>query len=84
MDGASPKPLGQAIAPGQYVEISTELQAPKEPGLYQGSWIFQDAEGVQFGTGPEAKQAFWVSIAAQTIGGNIFGGFLDGGCIKGG
>jgi hypothetical protein len=84
MGGASPKPIGQSIAPGQLVEISTELQAPKQPGMYQGSWTFQDAEGVQFGTGPEAKQVFWVSIAAQTRLGQIFGTSLEGGCLKGG
>jgi hypothetical protein len=84
MGGETPKPIGQAIAPGQYVEISTELQAPKQPGMYQGSWLFQDAEGTQFGTGPEAKQVFWVSIAAQSKLGQIFGSSLEGGCLKGG
>jgi hypothetical protein len=84
MGGETPKPIGQAIAPGQFVEISTELQAPKQPGSYQGSWIFQDAEGVQFGTGPEAKQVFWVSIAAMSKLGQIFGTSLEGGCLKGG
>ena len=84
MGGDTFKPIGQSISPGQYVEISTELQAPKQPGLYQGSWIFQDAEGEQFGTGPEAKQVFWVSISAQSSFGRIFGTELEGGCLKGG
>jgi hypothetical protein len=82
MGGASPKSLGQTIAPGQLVEISTELQAPKEAGGYQSSWIFQDAEGNQFGTGYQARNLFWVNIVVvgkldQFIGGKV-------GCIGGG
>ena len=62
MNGETPKPIGQTIAPGETVEVSTELRAPNQPGEYQGSWSFQDANGEQFGTGAEAKQFFWVSI----------------------
>jgi hypothetical protein len=62
MKGETPKPIGKTVTPGQTVEVSTQLQAPDEPGEYQGSWSFQDAEGHQFGTGSEGKQFFWVAI----------------------
>lgn len=82
MGGVSPKPLGQTIAPGQYVEISTELKAPKDVGSYQGSWIFQDPEGNQFGTGYQARNFFWVNIVIQGKLERFIGG--EGGCIAGG
>jgi hypothetical protein len=82
MGGASPKALGQTIAPGQIVEISTELQAPKETGGFQGSWIFQDPEGNQFGTGYEARNLFWVNITVVGKLDQFFGGKV--GCIGGG
>jgi hypothetical protein len=82
MGGASPKPLGQTVTPGQLIEISTELQAPKETGGYQGSWIFQDPEGNQFGTGEQARNLFWVNITVVGKLDQFFGGKV--GCIGGG
>lgn len=81
MGGETPKPLGRSISPGQFVEVSVELVAPKDPGEYQGSWIFQDTEGNQFGTGYQARQFFWVAIA---IAGKLDRFFRGGGCIGGG
>lgn len=80
MNGPTPKPIGQTIAPGQTIEVSTELTAPSEPGQYQGSWSFQDTDGQQFGTGAQAKQFFWVAIV---VPGKLDWG-LDGGCKIGG
>ena len=80
MDGATPKPIGRTIEPGQTIDISTELTAPSEPGQYQGSWSFQDAEGEQFGTGAQAKQFFWVAIV---VPGKLDWG-LGGDCKIGG
>src|SRR4030067_3467146 len=80
MNGETPKTIGQTIAPGQSIEVSTELQAPNEPGQYQGSWSFQDADGQQFGTGAEASQFFWVAII---VPGKLDWG-KEGGCKIGG
>jgi hypothetical protein len=80
MSGVTPKPLGQTIHPGQTIDVSTELQAPTEPGQYQGSWTFQDADGNQFGTGNQAKQFFWVSIIVP----GKLGGFFEADCKGGG
>jgi hypothetical protein len=79
MSANSPKFIGRAIAPGHFVEVSTELRAPKEPGQYSASWIFQDADGHQFGTGYEAKQPFWIVIAILKSGGALLGG--SGPCL---
>jgi len=81
MGGETPKPLGRTIAPGQFVEVSVELQAPKDPGEYQGSWIFEDADGNQFGTGYQARKFFWVAIAIDSKLDRFFRG---GGCAGGG
>jgi hypothetical protein len=80
MNGETPKPIGQTIAPGQTIEVSTELEAPTEPGQYQGSWSFQDADGQQFGTGSQAEQFFWVAIV---VPGKLDWG-LEGDCKIGG
>ncbi len=77
-------PLGQTVAPGELVNISLNLVAPKEPNSYQGNWMFLDAQGNRFGTGYHAREFFWVAIVVgggrsfQDIGGGL------GGCIKGG
>jgi hypothetical protein len=83
MSGVTPKPLGRTVTPGQVIEVSTEMQAPIEPGDYQGSWIFQDANGNQFGTGYQGKQFFWVAISVQGKNDRYFGGD-PGGCKGGG
>lgn len=82
MGGASPKPLGKTVAPGEYVDISVEMKAPKESGNFQGSWFLQDAEGKEFGTGYKAKNFFWVAIVIR----GKFDGFArsEGGCVAGG
>jgi hypothetical protein len=80
MNGQTPKPIGETITPGQTIEVSTELEAPNQPGEYQGSWSFQDDNGEQFGTGAEATQFFWVSIIVL---GRLDWG-KEGGCKIGG
>jgi len=82
MSGISPKMLNQAVKPGETVDLSIDLVAPKQSNMYQGNWMLQDENGNQFGTGYAAKDFFWVSI---TVGPSGFGNiFSIGGCAKGG
>jgi hypothetical protein len=82
MSGMSPKYLNLTVKPGETINLSIDLTAPKEPDIYQGNWMLQDEHGNQFGTGVAAKDFFWVAITIGPSGfGNIFGG---GGCGKGG
>jgi hypothetical protein len=82
MSGISPKMLNQVVKPGETIDLSIDLVAPKQSNIYQGNWMLQDENGNQFGTGYAAKDFFWVSITVGSSGlGNFFGG---GGCLKGG
>jgi hypothetical protein len=50
------------VHPGQTIDIALDLTAPEEPGVYQGFWRLQSAEGDYFGIGPNGDQSFWVKI----------------------
>ena len=44
------------VAPGQTIDLSVTLIAPKDPLTYQGFWQIENAEGQRFG------QTIWVAI----------------------
>ena len=82
LSGISPKYLNQPVKPGETVNLSIDLVAPRDSDMYQGNWMLQDEHGNQFGTGVAAKDFFWVSILVGSSGfANIFS---LGGCGKGG
>jgi hypothetical protein len=60
--------LQQTIDPNQTVDLSVELIAPEEPGLYTGYWIMRNADGLTFGTGPDKDQPFFVMIEVRIPG----------------
>jgi len=81
MGGTSPTPIGREVMPGETIEISVDLVAPKNPDYYQGNWMLQDEEGILFGTGYGKNNFIWVSIVVGGNGGvpRIFGGCRGGG-----
>jgi Ig-like domain from next to BRCA1 gene len=82
MSGMSPKYINQTVEPGDSVNLSIDLAAPRDSDIYQGNWMLQDEHGNQFGTGAAGKEFFWVSIMVGSSGfANIFG---IGGCGGGG
>lgn len=50
------------VPPGQDVDVSVTLTAPKEKGTYVGYWMLRNSSGVLFGYGNHANQAFYVDI----------------------
>jgi hypothetical protein len=50
------------VAPGGVIDLSVNLTAPNDNGVYQGYWMLQDASGSRFGIGQNATVAFWVKI----------------------
>ncbi|MEW5869620.1 MAG: protein kinase [Chloroflexota bacterium] len=62
MDAPARVPLPKSVAPGESVDISVTLTAPREPGVYRGYWELRNASGVIFGFGPDGMSAAWVSI----------------------
>jgi hypothetical protein len=62
MGGPATLSLPGAVAPGQLIDLSVNLQAPLSNGSYLGYWKLQDAAGVRFGYGANSASPFWVRI----------------------
>jgi hypothetical protein len=62
--------LGRRVAPGESIDISIPMMAPKLENYYQANWMFQDTQGNTFGTGYKGRNFFWVAIS---IGGSGLG-----------
>ena len=50
------------VLPNETIDLSVELIAPEEPGIYTGYWIMRNPDGVLLGTGPDKDQPFFVMI----------------------
>jgi len=59
-----PVSLPGNVIPGQTIDLSVKLTAPRELTTYQGFWQMENAAGVRFG------QTIWVGIT--TLSGNIY------------
>jgi hypothetical protein len=55
-------PIGRAVSPGDTVDLSLSMTAPTTNGIYWGNWQLRNDDGVLFGLGNSANQAFWVQI----------------------
>ena len=54
--------FSRSVAVGETVDISLNMTAPNAPGSYRGYWMFRNANGQNFGLGPEATQPWFVDI----------------------
>jgi hypothetical protein len=54
--------LAGEVAPGEVIDITVDMKAPEEPGVYQGNWMLIDPQGELFGIGPNGDAPFWVQI----------------------
>ncbi|MGA9533469.1 MAG: PA14 domain-containing protein [Anaerolineales bacterium] len=68
MSGPSSKTLPRTVSPGELVELTVRLSAPKETGVYQGYWMLMDANNKLFGVGQSANGPFWVRIVVGSLG----------------
>ncbi|NIM96257.1 MAG: hypothetical protein GTO18_21375 [Anaerolineales bacterium] len=62
MGGSANIPLPHPVAPGGDVDIEANFTAPSTNGPHQGNWKFRNDQGLLFGWGANADQAFWVRI----------------------
>lgn len=51
----------EPVLPGETIDVSLDLIAPEETGVYQGNWKLRNVKGEGFGIG-EYSKAFWVKI----------------------
>jgi hypothetical protein len=54
--------LSEEVAPGEVIDISVDMEAPQNLGVYQSNWMLTNAEGALFGIGPNGDAPFWVQI----------------------
>lgn len=54
--------LPVSVAPGQMVDLSVNMVAPKAIGHYRGLWKLSDPYGTKFGIGSSGTDPFWVDI----------------------
>ena len=64
MNGPMSTPL-QEIKPGEFANISVQLQAPQRGGVQTGYWEFQNAAGKTFGVGAGADGLLWAQITVD-------------------
>lgn len=57
--------LAQDVEAGQVIDIAVDMVAPAAPGVHQGNWKLQNAEGKLFGIGPNGDAPFWVRIVVE-------------------
>ena len=63
LSGLSEIPLAHSVPPGSTFDISIEMIAPKEPGLYRSEWLFLVANGPMLGVSADKQ----TPLAAQII-----------------
>jgi hypothetical protein len=54
--------MPQEVIPGDTVDISVELVAPAEPGIYQSLWKLRNDKGQAFGVGETGSDPIWAII----------------------
>lgn len=54
--------LRAAVQPGETVELSVDMTAPGQGGVYQSNWKLRNPAGSLFGIGPGGGAPFWVRI----------------------
>jgi hypothetical protein len=63
LGGPPSAPLtNSTVPPDGTVDVSVNLQAPQDPGSYQGFWMLRNQAGQIFGLGNQADKNFWVKI----------------------
>ncbi len=62
LDAPSSVRMPGSVAPGQYIDLSVDMNAPDNNGSYQGYWKLRDPSGNIFGNGSQAQTPFWVDI----------------------
>lgn len=58
-------PLPREVPPGEVVDLSVDMVAPAQEGIYQSFWLLRNANGQTFGVGLSAMDPIWVTIAVS-------------------
>ena len=69
------------VAPGATVDISVPMTAPTAPGDYSSQWMFVNADGEQFGVGPDGDQPLEASLAVPQLPPHVVYDFTQVVCL---
>jgi hypothetical protein len=61
------QPFNAVVKPGQSVDVTVEMLAPRNPGTYQSNWKLRNNQGVLFGIGHNGGSPFWARIIVVPI-----------------
>ena len=76
MGGTTAVRLSGNVYSGQTVDVSVTLTAPAKRGHFTGYWMLRNPNGVLFGYGDNANQAFYVDIRTEDLPhGTVTGNF---------
>jgi len=53
------------VAPGAMVDVTVDMVAPENPGVYQSNWKLRNSQGEFFGIGPNGDAPFWVMVEVR-------------------
>jgi hypothetical protein len=65
MDAYTVVPLRGKVSPGQVVDLSVGMKAPKNVGTFWGYWMLRNEQGGIFGVSEDASGPFWVKILVE-------------------
>lgn len=65
MGAVSSSALPINVPSGATVDISINMTAPNAPGSYRGYWMFMNANGTNFGIGPDGNEPWFVDITVS-------------------
>jgi len=54
--------MGTTVRPGQSIDITVDMVAPRGTGPHQSNWKLRNTRSVFFGIGPTGDAPFWVRI----------------------
>lgn len=72
------------VEPNAFLDISVDFTVPTAAGEYRSDWIFENANGDEFGTGPEFDQSIYMVIISKGDGSSSSGSSSSSGGIAGG
>lgn len=73
--------LPKTVRPGETVDLSVKMTAPKGNGNYKGNWMLRNEDGDLFGIGSQGDLPFWASIKVISADPNSVFDFAANYCL---
>jgi hypothetical protein len=65
LGGPEAVPMSDTVRPGETVDLSVDLAAPKTEGVYTAFWMLRSATGDYFGVGAQANESLYMQIEVR-------------------